>query len=64
MHDHIFLFEFKLDRSAADALQQIKDQNYGQKYQLQDKPITLIGANFDSTKRTVTEWKSEILYPS
>ena len=64
MHDHIFLFEFKMDRSAADALQQIKDQNYGQKYQLQDKPITLIGVNFDSTKRTVTEWKSEILYPS
>ena len=25
-------------------------------------PITMIGANFDSAKRTVTEWTSEVLY--
>ena len=57
--DHLFLFEFKLDGSAEEALQQIKDNHYDQKYQLTAKPITLIGANFDSTQRKVTDWKVE-----
>jgi len=56
--DHIFLFEFKLDQSATAALQQIKDNAYAQKYRLKAKPITLIGANFDSTQRKVTEWQA------
>lgn len=56
---HIFLFEFKLNGNAEDALQQIKNHNYAQKYRHHGKPMTLVGANFDSTKRQVTEWKSE-----
>jgi hypothetical protein len=55
----IFLFEFKLDGSAEEALQQIKTHDYAQKYRLKGKPLTLIGANFDSTQRKVTDWKSE-----
>ncbi|MFN8490988.1 MAG: AAA family ATPase [Caldilineaceae bacterium] len=56
---HIFLFEFKLNGNAAEALQQIKAHAYAQKYQSKGKPLTLIGANFDSTKRKITEWQSE-----
>lgn len=59
--DQVFLFEFKLDSSADDALQQIKDNHYYQKYQLSAKPITLIGANFDSKERRVTDWKTEAI---
>lgn len=55
----IFLFEFKLDKSADEALQQIKERKYYQKYSLKDKSVTLIGANFDSQKRQVAEWKTE-----
>lgn len=58
--DRIFLFEFKLDRSAAEALQQLKDHEYFQKYRLHAKPLTLIGANFDSSKRKVSEWQHEL----
>lgn len=54
----IFLFEFKLDKNADEALQQIQDQAYYQKYRLTPKAITLVGANFDSAKRQVTEWKT------
>lgn len=54
---YIYLFEFKLDKSAAEALQQIKTNAYYQKYHHKSKPLTLIGANFDSTKRQVTEWR-------
>ncbi len=61
LKDRIFLFEFKLDRNAEEALQQIKDHEYYQKYRLQPKLITLVGANFDSTKRKVSEWKYELV---
>lgn len=59
--DHIFLFEFKIDKSAQAALQQIKDNRYYHKYRLHEKPITLVGANFNSTTRTVDDWTSEFM---
>jgi len=55
--DHIYLFEFKLDKSAEDALQQIRDRRYDEKYRLKGKPITLVGANFSSEMRQVTAWQ-------
>ncbi|MFN8440949.1 MAG: ATP-binding protein [Caldilineaceae bacterium] len=61
--DHIFLFEFKLDGSAEDALQQIKGNEYYQKYALKGKTITLVGANFESKQRKVVAWKSEEMTP-
>lgn len=54
--DHIFLFEFKLDGSAAAAIQQTKKNQYYQKYYQKSKPLTLISVNFDSTQRKLTEW--------
>lgn len=56
---HIYLFEFKLNKSADEALQQIKDHDYARKYRFAGKPLTLIGANFDTTKRKVSECKQE-----
>lgn len=53
------LFEFKLDKSAAEALQQIKDHDCAREYRFAGKPLTLIGANFDTAKRKVSEWKQE-----
>ncbi len=57
--ERIYLFEFKRDKSAAEALQQIKDQAYYQKYQLRGKAITCIGANFNMKTRTVDGWEVE-----
>ena len=56
--DHIFLFEFKLDQTADDALGQIKTNAYYQKYRNKEKALTLVGANFDSTLRQITAWKT------
>ncbi len=55
----ISLFEFKLNGSADEALQQIKAHAYAQKYRGKGKPLTLIGANFASAQRKITDWKSE-----
>ena len=52
----IYLFEFKLDKDAERALQQVKEHEYYLKYQLRGKPITRIGANFNTTTRAVDDW--------
>ncbi len=41
-------------------MRQIKSRAYYQKYRLRDKPLLLIGANFDSQQRDVSEWLSEL----
>jgi hypothetical protein len=53
----VFIFEFKIDSSAASALEQIKQQKYFEKYG--GKKITLIGANFDKGSRSISEWVVE-----
>lgn len=60
LDDAIFIFEFKLNKNSADAIQQIKDNQYPQKYRLQNKPLTLVGVNFDSQKRTISDWTYEL----
>ena len=53
--DNIYIVEFKLDRPAAEAMEQIKGKDYAGKYALSDKRITLIGISFSSEKRTIVE---------
>ena len=53
--DDIYIIEFKLDRSAAEAMDQIKGKDYAGKYALSGKRITLIGISFSSEKRTIVE---------
>jgi hypothetical protein len=59
--NRVFIFEFKIDGSAASALEQIKQQKYYEKYA--DKKIILIGANFDSKTRSISEWQLEPVTP-
>jgi hypothetical protein len=64
LKDRILIFEFKLNQSADIALQQIKDKQYAQRYQNQDKPIECFGVNFDTTLRNIVEWKQLTLNPT
>lgn len=56
----IYILEFKVD-GAGKALEQIKQRDYQQKYQLAGKKIILIGIDFDSGSRNVTgfAWENE-----
>lgn len=47
---------FKLNGSAEAALDQIKTSAYYERYQRQGKPLRLIGVNFSTRKRGVTQW--------
>ena len=61
--DTIYIFEFKLSSNgtAEDALNQIKEKEYAAKYQVDDKKIVLVGSSFDEEKRTIKDWKTEML---
>ena len=52
----IFIFEFKLDKSAAEALEQIEEMQYALPYQGDKRQVHKIGVNISSTSRTVDEW--------
>ncbi len=51
----VYIIEFKLDRSASEAMEQIKGKDYAGKFALSGKRITLIGISFSSEKRTIVE---------
>lgn len=57
--DRVYLFEFKLDQSAEAALAQIHQKNYAEGYLNQARTVHLVGVNFDSRQRIVSDWVLE-----
>ena len=58
---YIYVFEFKLNRSADEALRQIHDKAYYQKFLNSGREIILIGAKFSTKKHNIADWKTEVL---
>lgn len=56
--EHIYIFEFKLDGSADEALEQIRQRGYAQPYAADPRQLHLIGATFSSETGTIGEWKN------
>jgi hypothetical protein len=52
--DWIYIFELKLDKSAHEALEQIKTKAYAEPYMHRQKAIYLIGLNFNSVERNLS----------
>jgi len=52
---NVYCLEFKLDRSAAEAIAQIRAKGYLEKYANTGKKLHYIGINFSSTKKAVEE---------
>ena len=59
----IYILELKLDGSAAQALKQIQEQGYYKPYTHKGKHLVIIGANFSSKDRNISDWKG-MLYAS
>jgi len=57
--DTTYLFEFKLNKSADEAIAQIKKKNYAAKYAASGRRVILFGVNFDSEKRQINDWRIE-----
>ncbi len=56
---HIYIFEFKLDKTTKEAIEQIKQKEYYNKYLLDERELVLIGVNFNSNNGTIKEWEVE-----
>ncbi|MEE0996266.1 MAG: ATP-binding protein [Paludibacteraceae bacterium] len=59
--DYVYIFEFKYNGTAEEAMAQIKEKNYAQPFLASGKKIALIGANFSGEKRNIDEYLSEWL---
>lgn len=59
--EHIFIFEFKFNRTAKEALQQIRTNQYAAPYLNGQKKVIAIGVNFVTKKREIKGWEVEEL---
>ena len=55
--DHVYIFEFKLDGSADEALQQIEERGYARPYVADHRCLHKVGAVFSSQTGTISDWK-------
>ena len=54
--DYIYLFEFKLEGSAEEALKQINDKEYFLPYQLEEQKLVKVGVDFCKEKRNINNF--------
>lgn len=59
--DKVYIFEFKLtsNETAENAVKQIKEKGYKDKYSGSGKKVIAIGSSFDEEKRTIADWQVE-----
>ena len=57
--EYIYIFEFKYDKSADAALQQIDEKGYARPFAGDGRRIYKIGVNFSRTDRCIDGWKIE-----
>ena len=55
--DYIYIFEFKIDKSADEALAQIDEKQYAKAFEADSRKLYKIGVNFSSTTRRIESWK-------
>ena len=56
--DSVYIFEFKVD-SSEPAIHQIMERKYYEKYQTEYKSIYLVGINFSSDEKNITDFQWE-----
>ena len=57
--DYVYIFEFKLDGSAQEALRQIEEKGYARPYATDSRKLFRIGVNFSSETGTISEFMVE-----
>lgn len=55
--DYIYIFEFKIDKSADEALLQIEEKQYALQFSTDNRKLFKIGVNFSSETRRIDNWK-------
>lgn len=57
--DYVYIFEFKLDGKAEDALRQIEEKGYAREYATDKRKLYKIGAVFSSETGTIEDFATE-----
>ena len=57
MDDYVYIFEFKMDGTAREALEQIEKNGYAKPYLADKRKVICIGVSFSSSTRTVEDWE-------
>ena len=56
---YIYIFEFKLDGTARQAIEQIRQKGYATPYLADSRQLFIVGASFSSTTGTIDDWQEE-----
>ena len=56
---HVYVFEFKLNGSAENAMKQINERGYATPYLTDVRHVHKVGVNFSSAKGTIDNWQEE-----
>ncbi len=59
--DYVYIMELKFDKTAEEALDQIKRKEYNLPWSVDNRQVIAIGMNFSSEKRRIDDWKAERL---
>lgn len=59
--DKVYIVELKCNQSAEQAIAQIKAKKYFEKHLHAGKKILLLGINFSTEERRITEWRVEVV---
>ena len=54
---YVYIFEFKLDGTADEALRQIEEKGYARPYESDNRPVYKIGVSFSAQAGTIEDWK-------
>ncbi len=54
----VYIIEYKVDKSADEALKQIEDKHYADPYAADKRRILKVGVNFSTESRTIESWKT------
>ncbi|MCD8202665.1 MAG: ATP-binding protein, partial [Prevotella sp.] len=53
---YIYILELKVDGNAEEALQQINDKGYAERFAMDSRKVFKIGVNFSSATRSIDKW--------
>ncbi len=58
---HVYILEYKLDKSPREAIEQIRKKRYYQSVWHLGKPVVAVGVKFSSQTKNIEEWETEEL---
>ena len=59
MEKGLFIFEIKMKSNPKNAIEQIKERKYHEKYSMEDKEVFLIGIEFDEEDKNLSKFETE-----